>query len=273
MPTSFVQSGLAELAVTTWGTTGSPVVALHPGVGDSRIWQWCAPVWAEAGNRVIAHDRRGFGETRYVPEPHDDLTDLLAVTAATAARPAVIVGNSMGGGLAMDLALAHTEHVAGLVLIAPAAPGYPEGQWSTVPAEDEQDELIEHAEAAGRLDLVNRLTVRYWLDGVEQPEGRVEGQPRKLMTDMVGRALRAPPTGDTVRHAAVWPLLDQIDAPVLVVRGEHDLPGFDPLCRQLADRLPQGQLATINGAAHCPSLDQPDPLNRLVLDFVESIDT
>ncbi len=271
MPTSFVQSGLAELAVTTWGITGPPIVALHPGVGDSRIWQWCAPIWAEGGSRVVAYDRRSFGETRYVAEPHDDLVDLVAVTAATAARPAVIVGNSMGGGLALNLAVAHPEHVAGLILIAPAAPGYPEEEWSTVPAEDEQDELVERAEAAGDLDLVNRLTVRYWLDGVEQPDGRVEGQPRELMTDMVGRALRAPPTGDAFEHPPVWSILDEIDVPALVVAGGHDLPGFGPLCHQLADRLPQGRLVTIDGAAHCPSLDQPHELNRLVLEFVESI--
>ena len=81
-----VPSSKAELAVTTWGTTGPAVVALHPGVGDRRIWQWCAPVWAEAGLRVVAYDRRGFGETVYVAEPHDDLADLLAVTGGRPTR-------------------------------------------------------------------------------------------------------------------------------------------------------------------------------------------
>ena len=272
MKTTTVPNGRAELAVTTWGSDGTPIVALHPGVGDSRIWQWCAPVWADAGYRVVAYDRRGFGETHYEQEPHDDLADLLAVTAATDSRPAVIVGNSRGGGLALDLALAHPKHVSGLVLIAPSPSGYPEDDWPTSTAEAEQDQLIEEASESGNLDLTNRLEVRYWLDGVDQPEGRVAGPARDLMVDMNGRALRAEPIGATAEHPTAWPRLDQITMPVLVVAGEHDLPGKGQLCTRLASVLPNSRLTTIQNTAHCPSLDQPEHLNRVVLEFLQSID-
>lgn len=271
MTSSVVRRGQAELAVTTWGAEGTPIVALHPGVGDSRIWQWCAPAWAEAGRFVVAYDRRGFGDTRSVPEPHDDLDDLLAVTAATGARPAVIVGNSRGGGLALDLQLAHPDQISGLVLIAPSVSGYPEERWRPVAAEEEQDALIEQATQTGDLDLVNRLEVRYWLDGVEQPEGRIEGPPRDLMIEMNGRALQAGPVGTVVRRPPVWPRLATVDVPLMVVAGEHDLPGMGRLCRDLVTAVPKGRLVMIEGTAHCPSLDQPDRLNRLVLEFVESI--
>ncbi len=266
-----VPSGKAVLAGTTWGTTGTPVVALHPGVGDRRIWQWCAPVWAEAGLRVVAYDRRGFGDTVYEAEPHDDLADLLAVTAATDARPAVIVGNSRGGGLALDLALAHPDHVTALVLIAPSPSGYPSDAWHVVAAEAEQDARIAKAEEAGDLDEVNRLEVRYWLDGVAQTDGRVQGPARALMLEMNGRALAAEPVGDAAERPPAWPRLAQIHVPVLVVAGEHDLPGVGVLCAQLAAALPNARLTTIAGTAHCPSLDQPDALNRAVLEFVASI--
>ncbi|MDH4168041.1 MAG: alpha/beta hydrolase [Acidimicrobiia bacterium] len=271
MESSTVRSGQAELAVGTWAGDRSPIVALHPGVGDRRIWQWCAPVWAEAGFRVVAYDRRGFGATRYLTEPHDDLADLLAVTEANAARPAVVVGNSRGGGLALDLALRHPAHVAGLVLIAPSPSGFPDDDWATIPAEADQDELLEQAEASGDLDLVNHLEVRYWLDGVEQPEGRVAGSPRDLLIEMNGLALRAMPVGDAADHPSVWPRLAQIAIPTLVVVGAHDLPGIADLCGQLVETLPDARLSTIAHSAHCPSLDQPDELNRLVLDFVRSV--
>ncbi len=125
---AMTRSGRADLAVSVWGDTGTPILALHPGVGDSRIWRWCAPAWAAAGHGVVAYDRRGFGETRYEEEPHDDIADLLAVTSATGASPAVVVANSRGGGLALDLALAHPDHVAGLVLIAPSPSGVVVGE-------------------------------------------------------------------------------------------------------------------------------------------------
>ncbi|MEZ5168016.1 MAG: hypothetical protein R2695_16575 [Acidimicrobiales bacterium] len=58
-----VRSGEAVLATRLWGEVPR-VVALHPGIGDLRIWQWCAPMWADQGIGVAAYDRRGFGRTR-----------------------------------------------------------------------------------------------------------------------------------------------------------------------------------------------------------------
>jgi pimeloyl-ACP methyl ester carboxylesterase len=220
---------------------------------------------------VVAYDRRGFGATTAGEEPHDDVADLLAVTEASGARPAILVGNSRGGGLALDVALAYPDHVSALVLIAPAPSGYPDDDWPTIAAEAQQDELIERAEAAGDLDLVNRLEVRYWLDGVDQPEGRVAGVPRELMLEMNGTALGAGPIGKSALYRPVWPHLDEITMPVLVIAGEYDLPGINQMCARLAAALPNAQLATIAGSAHCPSLDQPDALNVVVLDFLESI--
>lgn len=265
-----VGSGRAALAVSTWGDTGEPLVALHPGVADRRVWGRCAPVWAAEGLRVVAYDRRGFGDTLAEEEPHDDLADLLAVTAATAARPAVLVGNSRGGGLALDLALAHADHVRALVLIAPSPSGYPYERWESDPAEVAQDQLIEDADQAGDLDLVNRLEVRYWLDGITQPEGRVAGSARALMLDMNGRALRADPIGAAVEPPPAWPELQSIEIPTLVVAGEYDLPGMSTLCVEVTNALPRAELVTLQ-AAHCPSLDEPEELNRVVLEFLATL--
>jgi pimeloyl-ACP methyl ester carboxylesterase len=272
MRETLVSSGDAELAITEWGEKGLPILALHPGVGDSRIWQWCAPAWADAGHRVVAYDRRGFGETRYKEEPHDDVSDLLAVTAATASRPAVLVGNSRGGGLALDVALAHPDHVAALVLIAPAPSGYPYDDWTASAAETEQDALMAAAVESGDIELVNRLEVRYWLDGTEQPDGRVQGPARDLMLDMNRRALQSAPVGDPTAHAPAWPHIGDVAVPVLVVGGQHDLPGMAELCSRLIDGLPDGRLVALADSAHCPSLDQPERLVEVVLGFLDSLD-
>lgn len=271
METTFTTNGQAELSVTHWGSEGASIVALHPGVGDSRIWKWCAPVWSDAGYRVIAYDRRGYGATRYEEEAHDDLADLLAVMSDSDSNPAVIVGNSLGGGLALDLALEHPDHVVGLVLIAPSPSGYPDDDWPLSTAESSQDRLIGEATDAQDLDLVNRLEVRYWLDGVEQPEGRVRGPARDLMTAMNGRALSAESTGESPLRPPAWPVLDQIRVPTLVVVGEHDLPGVHLLCARTAETIPHALLTTIPKSAHCPSLDQPEALNRAILGFLTAL--
>lgn len=267
------------LAVTVWeppgAAPGRPLLALHPGIGDRRIWRWCAPTWAAAGHRVVAFDRRGFGDTAYRPGPHDDLADLAAVMSATGTGPAVVVGNSRGGGLALDLALDHPELVRALVLIAPSVSGYPSERWEESPAETELDRLIEAAEAAagagGDRDEVNRLEVRYWLDGTDQPEGRVTGEARALLVEMNARVLAATPPGPATEREPAWPRLDQVTVPTLVVLGQHDLPGFARLGAELVADLPDGRLVTVPDAAHCPQLDQPDRLNELVLGFLAGL--
>ncbi len=264
-----VDVGNATLAVTQWGEGGVPIVALHPGVGDSRIWKWCAPEWAAAQHRVIAYDRRGFGRTTHETGLHDDVADLLAVLDATSTDSAVVVGNSRGGGLALDLALERPERVDRLVLLAPSVSGYDYSKWKAVSAETELDAQIVAAEERGDLEELNRLEVRYWLDGVEQREGRVSGEPRVLMREMNGVALRSEPVGDAVDRPEIWTRLGEIRVPALVVVGAFDLPGFGPMCKSLAARLPDGEFHGMYQSAHCPSLDAPDDLNRIVLAFAD----
>jgi pimeloyl-ACP methyl ester carboxylesterase len=247
------------------------MLLLHPGVGDSRIWRWCAPSWAGVGFDMVAYDRRGFGGTRYEPEPHDDLDDLAAIHAVGAARrPAVLVGNSRGAELAMAFALSWPRAVSALVLIAPVVSGYDTSDWPTSGGEAALDEAIAEAEQAGDLDLVNRLEARYWLDGADQPSGRVKGAPRTLFTTMNAEALRAPSVGDAAGHPPIWPRLADITCPVLVVVGQHDLPGIVRQCHELADALPDATCVEIDDSAHCPSLDQPAALSAVVTGFASA---
>jgi pimeloyl-ACP methyl ester carboxylesterase len=268
---STVERGSARIAVSRWGDTGSSMVLLHPGVGDRRAWRWCAPSWAGAGFRVIAPDRRGFGDTEYQPEPHDDVDDLVAVCDATAADPATVVGNSRGGEIALEYALRCPERVTALVLIAPFVNGYDLDGWEASEGEEALDERIAAASEAGDLDEVNRLELHYWLDGADQAEGRVRGDARALMDEMNGRALRASPPGDTPARTDLWSRLGEIACPALVLVGEYDLPGLVRHARELADVIPTAEFEVIAGAAHCPSLDQPDALTATILRFARSV--
>src|SRR3546814_3766100 len=114
--------------------------------------------------RAIAYDRRGFGETRAEAEEHSAVDDLMAVLdATTEGRPAILVGCSQGGRIAIDATLRYPASVRGLVLISPTVTGSPEPVLSpeiTALLAQQQD-----AEAAGDLDRVNALKARPWLDG------------------------------------------------------------------------------------------------------------
>ncbi|WP_406084750.1 alpha/beta hydrolase [Micromonospora zamorensis] len=102
------------------------------GEGDSRIWD---PVWERlAGqHRLIRYEVRGFGRSAPPSGPFSRLDDLRRVLDRLGVGPALFVGCSMGGGTALDLALAEPDRVRGMVLACPGISGVP-------PAHDPDDE-------------------------------------------------------------------------------------------------------------------------------------
>ncbi|MGC2776670.1 MAG: alpha/beta fold hydrolase, partial [Bradyrhizobium sp.] len=118
-------SGRARLAADVAGR-GDPVVFLHAAVFDRTMWR-AQMVGVAKTHKVIAYDRRGFGETIADEEGHSPVADLLAIVDAFAGdRPATLVACSQGGRIAFDFALRHPSRVDALVLIAPSVSGAPE---------------------------------------------------------------------------------------------------------------------------------------------------
>jgi pimeloyl-ACP methyl ester carboxylesterase len=258
---------MAGLAQDRLAADGPRVVLLHAGVADRRAWAEVAPGLHERGADVLAYDRRGFGETPASGEPFSHLADLLALLQ----EPTWLVGNSMGGGIALDAALEAPEHVAGLVLIAPAVSGAPD---LPVEALDPETARLVHAimaaDEAGDLDAVNRHEVHLWLDGPAEPEGRVGGAARELALDMNGVALRSGAPEDAGTSGVdAWSRLEEITAPATILWGELDEPGAAVGCRELERRLGDVRAAVeLPGVAHLPMLERPDELTALIADAI-----
>lgn len=233
---------------------------LHAGVTDSRSWLDVTRLLADEA-RLIAYDRRGFGETVCEPEPFSNVDDLLAVLNATQTSRALLVGNSQGGRVALDTALLHPDRVSGLVLLAPAVSGM---VW---PEPDEQvrvmDAAIEAAEDAGDINEVNVLEAHMWLDGPGR-EGRISGELRELFLEMNGLALRAPNPGTQSLPPATWDRLDEIDMPAMVATGSLDVSELLTITPELAARLPKGRFEILEGVAHLPSMEAPERVAELI---------
>src|SRR5213079_3467018 len=105
---------------------GPPVLFLH-GLGASMYaWRKNLAAVAAAGFRVIAFDNRGFGLSDKPPGPYDNAAYArLAIALMDSLRvsDAVLVGHSMGGAIAAEVAIEHPQRVRGLVLVGSAGLG------------------------------------------------------------------------------------------------------------------------------------------------------
>lgn len=260
-----IASGRAALAVEVVGS-GDPVVFLHAGVCDSRMWRAQLDA-VGANNKAIAYDRRGFGETHAEKEEFSAVADLVAVIDAVAnGRPAILVACSQGGGVALDAALRHPSYVRALVLISPNVTGSPPAIYA--PEIKGLMAQLQEAEAVGDLDRVNAMKARLLLDGPLAPEGRVMGQARRLFLDMNGISLRSPPTGTNLDVASAYHRLGEISAPSLVMWGDLEFPHIQERSRHIATAMLNGSGYELRGTAHLPSLDRPADITGLLSEFI-----
>lgn len=258
-----VTSGTSRIAVE-WAGEGQPILFLHANIADRRMWSHQLNALA-ASYRVIAFDRRGFGETSMVDETYSQTDDLFAVLNKLAGsdKPAILVGCSRGGSIAIDAALASPDRIAALVLVAPGVGGAPAA--TPIPAVQRLLDATESARKSGDLNKVNLLQAALWLDGPQSCEGRVSGKVRDLFLAMNAIALATPSLGRAVEPEPAWRRLDQITVPVRILCGSLDIPHIQTRCVQLAAALPKGQLEILSAAAHLPSLEQPERFTEWLL--------
>lgn len=264
-----IATGKATLNADILGT-GDPVVFLHAAVTDTRMWSKQIAAIGQQ-NKAIAYDRRGFGKTRYEQEDYSSIADLMTVLDALGNdRPAILIGCSQGGRIALDATLEHPARVRGLVLIAPNVPGAPEPD---NPSEIEHL-LVEQKRAmdTGDIDRVNAIKAHLWLDGPLAPKGRVKNPAREMLLDMNSIVLRSPAAGmdkDVSQIVPAFNRLEEIEVPTLLIWGNLDFPHIQERCRIVADRIMNSSRLVLSGCAHLPSLDRPDDLTSSLLEFID----
>jgi pimeloyl-ACP methyl ester carboxylesterase len=266
------------------GGDGSGFVFLHGFGSQTMTWRHLMPeLGGEAGasgSPAIAFDRPAFGLTErpaagdwprganpYAPEAQVGLT--LALMDAYGIDRGVLVGHSAGGAIALELALAHPERVAGLVLVSPAVVrGGGPPAWSRP---------LLHTPQMAR---VGPLTMR-----------QLGGQPGEhfLRAAYADPARLDPVDLDAYRRAtrmhdwdrALWELskasrepqvldrLPQVDVPVLVLSGSEDT--IVPLeqSSDVASRLPRATLVTLPGCGHVAHEECPAETAEAVRSWLE----
>jgi pimeloyl-ACP methyl ester carboxylesterase len=265
----FISSGNARLYYETAGQ-GLPLVMIHAGVADSRQWNNEFAFFAR-NQRVLRYDQRGYGKSEPVDGEFSHMDDLLAILDALGFhKPVVVMGCSMGGGLAMDFALANPSRVRALIMVGSG----PSGLELDVPA-PAKFAAAEKAFEAGDLDLVAEIETQIWFDGTGRTPEQVNQAMRKLAYEMDRLALahEVKQLGKRLPNAQApaFDRLSDLKIPVLVIVGAHDTPYILAAADYMVERIPSAQKVIIEDAAHLPNMDHPEKFQAIVTNFLERL--
>ena len=218
--------------------------------------------------RITTFDNRGVGRSA-TPDGPFLITDFAADTAALIEtlglqRPH-IVGSSMGGAIAQELALARPELVRSLVLNGTWCRGdrffkevIRNWMWSAEQADSIRDFLVTVNLWCFSPRIWNEGTMDGWIDAAE-------ASPYAQSVDAFCRSAQALIEHDSADRVG------SIDVPTLVTVGELDLALPVRFSKELVERIPNARLEVLQEAGHQPFQEIPDEYNRLLAGFWQSV--
>ena len=219
-------------------------------------------------HRTVRYDMRGFGRSPIEGPPLSLAGDLVALLDGLELGPASLVGVSVGGRVALEVAVARPDLAAKLVLVGA---GLPDHEWSeTVKAFGAaEDAALERGDIEGAVEI----NLRMWVDGPLRAPDDVDSQVRRRVAEMQRRAFELQlPFADLAENLLVPDVgdrLGEVEAPVLVVVGSADVEDMHRIAERLVRELPNARQASIPDTAHLPSLEQPDAFDTIVLRFLD----
>ncbi len=224
--------------------SGPTILLLHGGLESSESWGSQTPAFAEH-HRVVSIDRRGHGRTADADGPitYEAMRDdTIACIEALDLIGAHIVGWSDGGILALMVAIARPDLVGRIVSIGGNASS--DAYTAETRATLGPDSPL--------VDLMRADYERVTPDGVEH---------WPVVLDKIQHLWWEAPLEFTDRLA-------DIDAPTLILAGDDDC--IEPSHSvEMFRRLPRGRLAIVPGGSHAVPMEQPEAVNRMILEFLD----
>jgi 3-oxoadipate enol-lactonase len=240
---------------------GAPVILIHGGFGDRRMWDGQFEPLSQAF-RVIRYDHRGFGKSSPPEKPFSPVADLVALMDHLQLKRANLVGNSMGGTLALDFALLQPNRTGAVVVIASTAGGYP------VPEEDVKK--VDEVRAVAR-DKGTSAAVTLWLQhpmvGVASRHATA-GPLLRTMVEDNQRMFLAQHWPQEPMSPLAYERLAGLNANVLFVVGDRDVAAVRDGAEASAARIKKSNVVTIRDADHLPQMVHPEAVNKLLVEYI-----
>lgn len=247
---------------------GPVVVLIHGFPLDLSMWEAQRTTLGSI-YRVIAPDLRGHGKSA-APEgiyPVDDMADDVVelLDALEIGEPVAVGGLSMGGYVALSMAIRHPKRLRGLMLVNTRA-----GADSPEAARVRED-LAQEVERTGSVEpVVAAMLPRLFSDATRSRRPELVSLMREAMARNPARGVAG-----TLRGLAIRPDrtadLGRITVPTLVMTGADDAMIPPEESRAMAAALPNSELVVIPDAGHLAPLENPAPANSAMLRFLGSL--
>jgi len=246
-----------------------PPLVLVMGIGyDSGLWKLAQVPALSERFRVIIFDNRDVGQSSKARAPYsigDMADDVAGLLDALDIKRAHILGLSMGGMIAQQVALRHPSRVDRLVLTgcgaAPARTTFdPIRAWAWIKAHDTTGEAF----ACEQLCWLFSTAFRRNREAVDSTLAMLASNPNPVAADAYQRQANAYLQYDALEQ------LQGIRAQTLMIAGEQDLLTPPWVCKEVASKIPGARFELIvgDGASHVVPLERPDDFNALVGRFL-----
>jgi pimeloyl-ACP methyl ester carboxylesterase len=253
---------------------GHPVVLIHAGVADRRMWDDQVDALARV-HKVIRYDLRGYGQSKATDLDSADREDLFELLRFLSVDRTSLCGVSAGGHAAIDFTLEHPDMVDALIAVACA----PSGFRRTHKRPDAEEVLFAESDAAwqrGDVERLVALAVQAWVDGPGQPPNRVPAPARDRVRQMIVtnfdalRQRRRPPVNPLNPPATTR--LAEIRAPTLVIVGDLDTSAVRAGADLLSEGIASARKIVMAGCAHMLNMERPDEFSEIVLKFLAHLE-
>ncbi len=245
----------------------TPLVLIHAGMLDKRMWE---PQFGELSKhfKVLMYDARNHGITVSEPDTfshHDDLAKLLERLGI---QKAVIMGLSMGGYIAVNFALDYPEKTIAIIPVCSGLTGY---QFVDSTLNENQKRI---KQARTYEDVVECIQ-RSWTDGPLRTPSQIDSTVRNKAKQMYletllkfnKKVVEKKPENPAINR------LFEINKPALIITADLDISDIFKIADKLNKEIRNSQRIEIKGAAHLVNMEKPEEFNRIIIDYIKSIES
>jgi pimeloyl-ACP methyl ester carboxylesterase len=253
-----------RLSYETAGT-GHPLVLIHGFTLDTHMWD-DQFVYFAAQFHVIRYDARGFGKSAVPTEElYSQVEDLKALLDHLEIKRCHLIGQSMGGGVAINFTLTHPEYVDTLVLIDAVLPGF---EWSA--EGDARIGLIWEEAGKGGIPAakISWLAHPFFTPAQRQPA--VAARLAQIVEEYSGwHFVNHNPEHDLNPPAAKR--LREITIPTLAIVGQYDVPDFLNMTELIGQQVPRARKIIVSNCGHMSNMEAPHEVNRTIFEFFKEL--